>query len=167
MKEIKGIIPKRNNDVAISSTTRLKAMWTAFEEKKSKGGTFVHFNDYRYSLGGRGIWGTKIFFRALKELNFIIECDEASSSLSKYCPSEYARDKYEDLFMFDKAEKMWGLSQENLDEFDAKIFPSLIATARKLEIIYAIEKKEKAQAKYSERKAQKKANEKLTLGVSI
>ena len=161
------LVERQSQEVALSSKVRMKDMWEAFKETKSRNGTFVAFGDYRQSLGGRGIWGTKIFFRALEEIGFIIECDEDNTSNGRYCPSELAMDKYPDLFRYDDEAKIWGLSQQHLDVFDEKIFPHLIVTARKLEAIYKEEKKAKQKAIYALRKAQDKANISVTGGSLI
>ena len=161
------IARERQETVVASSSTRIKDMWRDFQEKKSRNGTFVAFDDYRQSLGGRGIWGTKIFFRSLRELSFIIDCEEDNDSTGRYCPTEYAINKYGDMFKWDEEQKLWGLSETHLDMFDEKIFPALLSTARKLEAVYKEEKKEKARAKYAENKASEKANQPVNIGVLI
>lgn len=157
----------RQELVTESSALRIKEMWERFQDKKSRNGTFIAFDDYRQSLGGRGIWGTKIFFRSLEEINFISICPEESGSIGKYCPTEYAMEKYGDLFRWDDEEKIWGLSESHLDIFDEKIFPALLSTARKLEVIFAEEKKEKARAKYAAKKAAEKAAQPVNSEVLI
>jgi len=155
----KEIVAQSGKEIAINNgSDRIKNMWRDFEIKKSRGGVFIAFDDYRQSLGGRGIWGTKIFFRALIDLKFIMLCPEDSESKSKYCPTEYSLEKYGDLLMFDNTENTWGLSQDNIDEFDNKIFPHLLSTARLLEKKFEIEKKDKAQARYKREKAIKEAS---------
>jgi len=145
-----------NNVVVAGSKDLLKTYWKRYKKKKSRNGKFVAFDTYRQSLGGRGIWGTKIFFRSLEEIDFLMECDEDSDSAGKYCPTKYAMDKYEDLFVYVEDGNLWGLSEKHLDAFDELIFPALISTARKLEKLFAEEKKEKARLKY---KMSKSVNE--------
>ena len=166
--ENNSVIARDEQEVAISaSLTRIKDMWRDFQDKKSRNGTFVAFDDYRQSLGGRGIWGTKIFFRSLRELSFIIDCEEENESSGRYCPTEYAMNKYGDMFRWDDEDKIWGLSETHLDLFDEKIFPALLSTARKLEAVFKEEKKEKARARYAEKKASEKANQPVNEGVLI
>ena len=123
-----------------SSKDLITDYWKRFKIKKNKGKDFIAFDTYRQSLGGRGIWGTKIFFRALMELNFIRECSEEDDIKSKYCPTEHAAEKYESLFCYTEDGELWGLSETELDYFDELIFPSLISMARRLEKIFKQEK---------------------------
>ncbi len=157
-------IRDNSTDVIVTSSKGLlKDYWKRFKKKKNHNGKITHFDTYRQSLGGRGIWGTKIFFRALIDLNFIMECDEDSGSKSKYCPTKYSMDKYESLFCYIEEDDMWGLSEKHLDEFDEKIFPSLIKVARRLEEAFTAEKKEKARLAYQVKKA-KELSEKSVVG---
>ncbi len=142
-----------STDVSITSSKGLlKDYWKRFKKKKNHNGKIAHFDTYRQSLGGRGIWGTKIFFRALIELNFIMECDEESNSKGKYCPTEYASEKYPDLFCYIEEDGLWGLSEKHLDEFDEFIFPSLLKVARMLKEKFDEEAKEKAKLRYKAKK---------------
>ena len=161
--ELVTIQPTQELDTAIAAA-RIKDMWIDFQIKKSRNGTFAAFDDYRQSLGGRGIWGTKIFFRALIELNFITYCKEENGSSGKYCPTEYAMERYGDMFRWDDEEKLWGLSEAHLDQFEIDIFPHLLTTARKLDKMYAIEKKEKAKARYIAKKLRDKVMEPVVNG---
>ena len=164
MKETTRSVTKENQDIAVSSSARIRNMWTDFEQKKSRNGTFVAFDDYRQSMGGRGIWGTKIFFRALMELGFISSCPVESESNGKYCPTQKGMERYGDMFRYDQEAHLWGLSQEHLDEFDEKIFPNVVKVGRKLEIMFAAEKKEKQRARYIAKKAVEKAGEDVQMG---
>ncbi len=147
------LVTRQTTEIEIGEARlRIRNMWNDFRIKKSKGGTFVHFNDYRYSLGGRGIWGTKIFFRALIEIGLIVECDEEEPSKGRYCPSEAAMNRYENIFRWDEESEIWGLSEQHLDDFEEQIMPALLQAARKLEVIFDEEKKANSRAKYAARR---------------
>ncbi len=162
------IVPRQEAEIeAATAATRIKDMWLDFQIKKSRNGTFAAFDDYRQSLGGRGIWGTKIFFRALKELNFLRDCDENEESSGRYCPTEYAIGRYGDMFRWDDEDKIWGLSEQHLDDFEDRIFPHLLSTARKLERMFNEEKKERARARYIAKKALEKTLAPVNTGENL
>jgi hypothetical protein len=149
----------RNNQ-AVEST---RDMWEDFKNKKSRNGTFVAFDDYRQSLGGRGIWGTKIFFRAMVEIRFLTLCDENTNSKGKYCPTQYAIEKYGDLFQYDADAEIWGLCGEHLEDFDLMILPHIMTVARKLDVIYKEEKKEMNRIRYEAKKRQARVNQPIEM----
>ncbi len=161
--ENNSIIERDKQEVAVSTISGGDIV-EKFKARKTEDGKFLLFDDYRYGLGGRGIWGTKIFYRALEEMNILEKCKDTKITSSNYCPTEEALTKYPNVFAIKEESNMWGFSLNAKDEIDEKIFPILIKVARYLEKVFAEEKKEKSRARYLAKKAQDKANQRIDMG---
>ena len=163
-KKKNNIITRNKQELSLAVNKPGSDVAARYLKRKTQDNEFLNWDDYRYSMGGRGIWGTKIFYRALEEMNILIKCKITKDVKGRYCPTVDALNKHPDLFAIKGESNMWGFSLLAEDYLDKHIIPTLIKVARKLEAVFKEEKKENARAAYIAKKAKEKANTKLDLG---
>jgi len=108
---------------------------------------------YRSKNGGRGIWGRKIFFQALSNLSFV------ENSKDGYKPTEEAKNKYDDFFVF--VDNTWGFDISKENEIDDTIHKPLRLEQNRLMELHHEEKKEKAKIAREKAKRKTEQNKKV------
>ncbi len=152
------IIPKKRTEV--STTTRVdrgaEDRWNKIKQKASRNGTMMLFEAYRMSLGGAdNDWGTKIFKQTMIDIGLVETCKGMAGRSGTFCPTTKALDKYGRFFVYDPDSNIWGLSNQNITEFDEVVMPVLVETAIEVRKKQKEARKRRAEARRMEQRKTK------------